>query len=148
MNISKALNSSRQVRPEAKQSYWSPPSAFGLQAKLQTSSHVSKRSPIPAEGLDTRPTPPPTGDPSPTTTVQIFDEKDFSLISPGNPQGVFVWFLQCCNLLNFFSTRAYIQGRGRQYIVLHGWLFNHLFMQAQPRAVAIRRSYDGHHVSG
>jgi hypothetical protein len=107
-NISQAWSPSRQVGLEVKQPYWSSPSAFGLQEKRQTSSHVSKRSSTPAEGLDTRPTPPPTGDPSPTTTVHITDESDFSLIVPGDPQGIFVWFLQSCNLLDFLSRQELI----------------------------------------
>ncbi|TFY65825.1 hypothetical protein EVG20_g5267 [Dentipellis fragilis] len=36
---------------------------------------------------DTRPTPAPTGDPSPSTTVHIENENDFALIMPGNPGG-------------------------------------------------------------
>lgn len=39
--------------------------------------------------LDTRPTPAPTGDPSPGTTVHIKDKRDFALLMPGRQGGEF-----------------------------------------------------------
>jgi hypothetical protein len=41
------------------------------------------------QDLDTRPTPEPTGEPSVRTTVFVVDEKDFALLLPTRPGGMF-----------------------------------------------------------
>lgn len=46
------------------------------------------KSPTVVQPRNDSPTPAPTGDPSPNTTVHISDEKNFALIAPKNPQGV------------------------------------------------------------
>jgi hypothetical protein len=43
------------------------------------------------QDLDTRPTPEPTGETSVLTTVFAMNEKDFSLLLPTKPRGMFVW---------------------------------------------------------
>ncbi|THH18185.1 hypothetical protein EW146_g2756 [Bondarzewia mesenterica] len=50
--------------------------------------YLGRRSASETADLDTRPTPQPTGDPSPSTTVHINNEQDFSLLLPNNPGGM------------------------------------------------------------
>lgn len=53
----------------------------------QVPDHVVK-SPTIIQPRNDSPTPAPTGDPSPDTTVHISDEKNFALVAPKNPQRV------------------------------------------------------------
>ncbi|KAA1475036.1 hypothetical protein DENSPDRAFT_841754 [Dentipellis sp. KUC8613] len=60
------------------------PTRTRMLAKDWSDSTLDERQdPTPPE--DIRPTPAPTGDPSPSTTVHIENENDFALIMPGNP---------------------------------------------------------------
>ena len=86
LSTSRSWNSSRQTRLDSRRPRWLQPSAIGRQDQIPN--RVVKKS-TSVKGLDTRPTPEPTGDPSSSTTVYINDEKDFALIAPQNAQGIF-----------------------------------------------------------
>jgi len=49
------------------------------------------------QDLDTRPTPEPTGEPSIETTIFITDEKNFALLLPATPGGMFEFVLSRSN---------------------------------------------------
>ncbi len=54
--------------------------------------HPSKTRKVPrSQPQDVRPTPAPTGNPSPTTTVHIDNEHDFAILLPERPQGIWIF---------------------------------------------------------
>ncbi|ETW77728.1 hypothetical protein HETIRDRAFT_420570 [Heterobasidion irregulare TC 32-1] len=53
--------------------------------RSQGENQPARRAPTETLDADTRPTPQPTGDPSPSTTVHINSEQDFSLLLPDTP---------------------------------------------------------------
>ena len=55
--------------------------------RSQGKNQPARRAPTETLDVDTRPTPQPTGDPSPSTTVHINSEQDFSLLLPDTPGG-------------------------------------------------------------
>ncbi|RDB14970.1 hypothetical protein Hypma_016177 [Hypsizygus marmoreus] len=64
---------------------WFPASISDSLGPRQLPNSTTKRSPSPADGIDIRPTPEPTGDPSPTRTVHVTDQSNFSLLVPNTP---------------------------------------------------------------
>lgn len=75
--------------------------------------------------LDTRPTPDPTGVPSVRTTVFIASEKDFALLLPKDPGGMFELCAdyQALAAINAFFIRARIRRRDGRSDILYPWEF-------------------------
>ncbi|KAI0063809.1 hypothetical protein BV25DRAFT_1914881 [Artomyces pyxidatus] len=60
--------------------FWKQPYSRSLSASVRRHELAQRQTPTTPQ--DTRPTPAPTGDPSPSTTVHITDEGDFALLLP------------------------------------------------------------------
>ncbi|GLB34732.1 hypothetical protein LshimejAT787_0202970 [Lyophyllum shimeji] len=75
----------RGARLRRRHPRWFPSSVAGHIRPRQASTVNTTPSPSSIELINTRPTPEPTGDSSPSTTVHITDKSDFSLILPNKP---------------------------------------------------------------
>ncbi|KAF9460160.1 hypothetical protein BDZ94DRAFT_1324242 [Collybia nuda] len=75
----------RESRHYEKKALWL---LSGTTDRLETRqpSNPTVKSPTAIQPRNNSPTPAPTGDPSPDTTIHITDEKNFALIAPQNPQ--------------------------------------------------------------
>lgn len=74
------------------------------------------------QGLDTRPTPEPTGKPSARTTVFISNEKDFALLLPTRPGGMFVLALCASPQSTLYQSSYPMQRQMQRPSVLLGAL--------------------------
>ncbi|KAF5378881.1 hypothetical protein D9615_006852 [Tricholomella constricta] len=78
-------NLSNRARLQRKHSRWFPTPVSNRPGPRQVSNSSLTPSATAANLINARPTPEPTGDPSPSTTVHITDIADFSLILPNTP---------------------------------------------------------------
>lgn len=81
-------NITSQDRPYSKYSHALSSAPENRLPRRKLVKKTTKRPTPSADRLDTRPTPEPTGDPSPSTTVHIADENNFSLLTPNKPGGM------------------------------------------------------------